>query len=188
MASVSTLLTSVGLSSGGLANSPWMNGRATRGSGGRPSITSSIPVSSPNRYRSGPRTISTGTPPSASTSRISPSARLRAWNSRVNASFQAHVGTLGADPVGGDGQALREDLVGVGPRQQPVLEGGGLALGGVADGEARTGPVPRTARRHFSPVGSRASPGRGAARATSPITARGQAPGGLEPASSPAAS
>ena len=88
LASVSTLLTSVGLSSGGLANSPWMYGRATRGSGGRPSITSSIPVSSPNRYRSGPRTISTGTPPSASASRISPSARLRAWTSGVNASFR----------------------------------------------------------------------------------------------------
>jgi hypothetical protein len=78
LAKVSTLLTRVGLSVGGLANRPWMNGRATRGRGGRPSITSSCPVSSPNRYRSGPRMISTGTPPSASASRIFPSARVRA--------------------------------------------------------------------------------------------------------------
>ena len=88
LAKVSTLLTRVGLSAGGLANSPWMNGRATRGRGGRPSITSSSPVSSPNRYRSGPRTISTGTPPSASASRISPSARVRAWTSAVKVSFR----------------------------------------------------------------------------------------------------
>jgi hypothetical protein len=31
-----------------------------------------------------------------------------------------------------DGVQLAEDLVGVGPKQQPVLEGGGLPLGGVA--------------------------------------------------------
>ena len=46
-ASVSTLFTSVGLSAGGRANSPCMNGRAVRGIGGFPSITSSRPVSSP---------------------------------------------------------------------------------------------------------------------------------------------
>jgi hypothetical protein len=39
--------------------------------------------------------------------------------------------TTGADRVGGDGQAL-QDLVGIGPKQQPVLEGGGLPFGGVA--------------------------------------------------------
>ena len=32
-----------------------------------------------------------------------------------------------------DGVQLAEDLVGVGPKQQPVLEGGGFPLGGVAD-------------------------------------------------------
>ena len=31
-----------------------------------------------------------------------------------------------------DGVQLAEDLVGVGPKQQPVLEGGRLPLGGVA--------------------------------------------------------
>ena len=31
-----------------------------------------------------------------------------------------------------DGVQLAEDLVGVGPKQQPVLEGGGLPIGGVA--------------------------------------------------------
>jgi hypothetical protein len=86
-AKVSTLLTSVGLSAGALANSPWMKGRATRGRGGRPSITSSSPVSSPNSYRSGPRTRSMGTPPSASASRISLSARVTAWSSAVTLSF-----------------------------------------------------------------------------------------------------
>jgi len=49
LANVSTLFTRVGLSFGGAANSPSMNGRAIRGSGGRRSMTSSRPVSSPNR-------------------------------------------------------------------------------------------------------------------------------------------
>jgi hypothetical protein len=93
--------------------------------------------------------------------------------------LQADVGTLGADRVGGDGQAL-QDLVGVGPQQQPVLEGGGLPLGGVAHhiagGPAPTPDPPRTPR-HFSPVGSPAPPRpRSPLRATSQITATGQAP------------
>jgi hypothetical protein len=49
LARVSTLLTRVGLSSGGVANSPWMYGRTVLGSGGRSSMTSSNPVSSPKR-------------------------------------------------------------------------------------------------------------------------------------------
>ncbi len=70
---VSTLLTSVGFercssleeiarapaphpACGTEANSPCSYGGSTRGSGGFPSITSSMAFSSPNRYSSGPRT------------------------------------------------------------------------------------------------------------------------------------
>ena len=73
--SVSTLFTSVGFgpapvsewlladdsqpSWGDEANSPCSCGANQRGSGGRPSITSSIAFSSPNRYSSGPATTVT---------------------------------------------------------------------------------------------------------------------------------
>jgi hypothetical protein len=52
--------------------------------------------------------------------------------------LQPDVGTVGADGVGDDGQAL-QDLIQVGPQQQPVLEGGRLPLRGVAHRRARAG-------------------------------------------------
>jgi hypothetical protein len=63
--------------------------------------------------------------------------------------FQADVGAFGADRVGGDGQAL-QDLVGVGPQQQPVFEGGGFPFGGVAHhhrGRLRPPGPPATSHR-----------------------------------------
>jgi hypothetical protein len=74
-----------------------------------------------------------------------------------------------------DGVQLAEDLVGVGPKQQPVLEGGGLPLGGVAHRIAGPAPTDRAAR-HLSPVGNPAPPRpRSPLLATSWITATGQA-------------
>ena len=78
LASVSTLLTRVGLASpsartrasagpasqpvcGIVANKPWRYGGSQRGSGSEPSITSRSAFSSPNRYSSGPVTMCTGT-------------------------------------------------------------------------------------------------------------------------------
>ncbi len=103
-ASVSTLLTSVGLaaspaaspgsasvalhpSCGAVANRPCWNGGRTRGSGSLPSITSSIAFSSPNRYSSGPRAIVTSRSPSRPAAASSRAARSSASHSRTNDAF-----------------------------------------------------------------------------------------------------
>jgi hypothetical protein len=44
----------------------------------------------------------------------------------------AHVAHVAQALTKLDGVQLAEDLVGVGPKQQPVLGGGGLPIGGVA--------------------------------------------------------
>src|SRR5215218_8713132 len=102
--------------------------------------------------------------------------------------LQAHVGTLGADRIGGNGQAL-QDLVGVGPQQQPVLEGGGLAFGGVADHKPGAGPDPPD--RPPLDGGREPRPSPAAEPASCYLLDHGNGPGGqggLEPAPSPAAS
>ena len=85
-----------------------------------------------------------------------------------------------------DGVQLAEDLVGVGPKQQPVLEGGGLAFGGVADGEAGAGPD----SSDRPPLGSGREPRASSAAEPAPghlpdHRQRPGAKGGLEPAPSP---
>ena len=89
-ANVSTLLTSVGLlawlARAGVpasqpivtvANRPCCHGGSRRGSGSRPSITSSNAFSSPNRYSSGPSTIEIVSSPSRPASPSSTAARRR---------------------------------------------------------------------------------------------------------------
>jgi hypothetical protein len=99
--------------------------------------------------------------------------------------LQADVGTLGADRVGGDGQAL-QDLVGVGPQQQPVLEGGGLPLGGVAHHIAGgPGPAPPDPSPLLPGREPRTSPAAEPASCHLPDhRQRPGAKGGLEPAPS----
>src|ERR671910_308144 len=62
-ASVSTLLTTVGLGESGDRKSPSIHGGTMRGSGSLPSMTSSSAFSSPNRYSSGPGVSSMATGP-----------------------------------------------------------------------------------------------------------------------------
>ena len=84
-----------------------------------------------------------------------------------------------------DGVQLAEDLVGVGPKQQPVLEGGGLPLGGVAHRIAGAG----TDRPDRPPLGTggEAGPAAAAEPASGYLLDDRNGPGGqggLEPASS----
>ena len=84
-----------------------------------------------------------------------------------------------------DGVQLAEDLVGVGPKQQPVLEGGGLPLGGIADriaGARTDGP-----NRPPLLTGRESSPAAAAEPASCYLLDHRNRPGGqggLEPASS----
>jgi hypothetical protein len=98
--------------------------------------------------------------------------------------LQADVGAFGTDRVGRDGQPL-QDLVGVGPQQQPVLEGGRLPLGGVAHHIAGAGPDPPDGPPLLPGREPRTSPA--AEPASCHLLDNGNGPGGqgsLEPAAS----
>ena len=85
-----------------------------------------------------------------------------------------------------DGVQLAEDLVGVGPKQQPVLEGGGLPLGGVAHRIAGAG-TDRSSRPPFV-TGRESCTSPAAEPAPGHLPDHRQRPGakgGLEPAPSP---
>ncbi len=83
LASVSTLLVTVGLGEPGRANSPTRYGRRILGSGSEPSTTSAAAFSSPNRYSPGPGTMLTGAGPVMPAPVISRMARASASISRV---------------------------------------------------------------------------------------------------------
>ena len=105
LAIVSTLLASVGgappspaiatwaaeMRPSPTSSAPWRYGGATRGNGGRPSTTSSRPVSSPNRYSFGPATMSIATPSAHPASVISAIAVRRAAICSVNVALTATI-------------------------------------------------------------------------------------------------
>ena len=169
---------------GAVANRPCSYGGNQRGSGGLPSMTSSIAFSSPNRYSSGPATMVTCA--------VAADAGLLhllhgpgdGARSRVEAALEADERLDGADGEGGDHDAL-DDLVRVGAQQRPVLERARLALGAVAHDVAagpglgrdagplaagREAAAPAAAQagrersRRWSPPARSAGPARGRAR------------------------
>ncbi len=148
VASVSTLFTAVGLLSprpavGGAVGVPvlpadrhaWRTGPAayggrSRGSGSRPSMTSSSAFSSPYRYSSGPSTteiVRSSEEARPAQLQCRPAQRRRLGGVRR---LGGQEDVAGPDGERGDGGALHHP-VGVAPHEQAVLEGGGLPLGAV---------------------------------------------------------
>jgi hypothetical protein len=78
---------------------PWRNGGATRGNGGRPSSTSSRPVSSPYRYSLGPATIPTLASLNQSPSSASISAMAAARRSRSPPKVSLRANTMRSAPT-----------------------------------------------------------------------------------------
>ncbi len=101
-----------------------------RGKGGRPSITSSSAVSSPNRYSSGPVTSVTGTVSVQPAASISAMAARSRSASVANAALVAMI-TESAPTAWAAISAPSSTRYGIGAQDRPVLERAGFALGGV---------------------------------------------------------
>ena len=145
-----------------VANRPCCHGGNSRGNGSRPSMTSSSPFSSPNRYSSGPSTIEMASSPSSPASPSSTVARRRLATSATERPLDADVRGRSVDAEGGDGESF-DDAVRVGAHQRAILERRRLTLGTVGHGVVRSaasGP-------HRGPLGA----GREASAAPAPQAA-----------------
>ncbi len=112
-------------------------------------MTSSRAFSSPRRYSSGPGTIVIGDVAGDPGGGHLGQRPGEAVDLGGEAGLEADEGLGGADGEGGDGQAL-DELVRVVPHEPAVLEGAGLAFGGVAhDVVVGAGPG-----RHAGPLGA----------------------------------
>ena len=94
---------------------PRTYGGATRGNGGRPSVTSRSAVSSPNRYSPGPATMSSSMPSAQPASRTLGDGGPQPGDLLGERPLDGHDDAVGADRVGGDQARPRAPDTGCGP-------------------------------------------------------------------------
>ena len=93
-----------------VANRPCCHGGSRRGSGSRPSITSSSAFSSPNRYSSGPSTIEIVKLAEQPGVAELDGGAAQVGDLDAERALDADVGRRGVDAEGGDGEALDDAI------------------------------------------------------------------------------